>query len=724
MAEIYRSDIVRVDLDHALLRKHVGAILVTGDKLGNRFGAEIFRDGKPVDVTGCGVTAYFMRPGEDAIVLTGTASGSVAYVDLAQACYSKASSFTLTIKISYGGSTTALRVIDGYILLTQTDELVDPGEVIPTLDDLLAQIEAMEAATAEALAAADSASLAKGAIEEIDSPVPAEFVTGTITNGGTVSAITTRIRSANPILITGGMRWYVDEKYRASVAIYNDAAFTNANFVGFVGGSTSAMYHGDITIPAKYIGKYMGIRIAKYGSEDSNITGDLATIGDYVKLHDVSKLLSVGNFRQYVKDDARQFLPIRGASSFRWNFGTSVSAEGEERNDNSRSAMTDMIPVKNRVDIINLLPATDHKDRVFNVFVAEYKDDVFVKRTQLTNEAVYTTAAETDGIRLMAAYPSSVSAEMTITNLKTNFAVGFVGNIIPGDGKRPKYVAFGASTTVGAVHWPDKAHTYTPYAFPDYIGQVLGLETYNLGNGSTGFMARNDGASPNFMDAIYNNGEKLKEADLITLTFGYGNDAALDPKLPFGSWDDYFPYDEVGAFYVEGNATVNMNGISRMLENGATLMGCLNWCIKWIGEHYPQATLVCIYGAPSGNKEYPISVSNDDDTNAGTYGHRSHKIVVDRKIGTELGGEEIGSYDKAVNTLRAKLNVPIVNLNTDSLPFSYYSTTAVADDGMFAVFSTVKNDAGELIFNSHPNERGYLMYARYLAGKISEYFRH
>lgn len=166
MAEIYRSDIVRVDLDHALLRKYVGAILATGDKLGNRFGAEIFRDGQPVDVTGCGVTAYFMRPGEDAIVLNGTASGSVAYVDLAQACYSKASSFTLTIKISYGGATTALRVIDGYILLTQTDDLVDPGDVVPTLDDLLAQIEAMEQATAEATTAADAANEAWEVIQE------------------------------------------------------------------------------------------------------------------------------------------------------------------------------------------------------------------------------------------------------------------------------------------------------------------------------------------------------------------------------------------------------------------------------------------------------------------------------------------------------------------------------------------------------------------------------
>lgn len=161
MADIYRSDIVRVDLDHALLRKHVGAILVTGDKLGNRFGAEVCRDGKPVDVSDCGVLGYFMRPGEDTIILPGATSGSVAYVDLAQACYSKASSFTLTIKISRSGAVSALRVIDGYILLTQTDDLVDPGEAVPTLDDIFAQIAAMETATASAKGATELALAAK-----------------------------------------------------------------------------------------------------------------------------------------------------------------------------------------------------------------------------------------------------------------------------------------------------------------------------------------------------------------------------------------------------------------------------------------------------------------------------------------------------------------------------------------------------------------------------------
>lgn len=147
MADIYRSDIVPVDLNHALSRKHVGSVLATGDNGANRFGASVLRDGKAVDLTGCGVTAYFMRPGQNALVLQGKTDGHVAYVDLAQACYTLQSSFTLTIKVSGNGITSALRIIDGYILLTQTDALDAPAETVPTLDELLAQIAAMEAAT-------------------------------------------------------------------------------------------------------------------------------------------------------------------------------------------------------------------------------------------------------------------------------------------------------------------------------------------------------------------------------------------------------------------------------------------------------------------------------------------------------------------------------------------------------------------------------------------------
>jgi hypothetical protein len=69
------------------------------------------------------------------------------------------------------------------------------------------------------------------------------------------------------------------------------------------------------------------------------------------------------------------------------------------------------------------------------------------------------------------------------------------------------------------------------------------------------------------------------------------------------------------------------------------------------------------------------------------------------------------------------LNVPIINLFNDGLPFSYYNAKATNEDGTYAVFST-KGKADAPVWNSHPNEVGYLMYARYLAGRVSEYFKH
>ena len=493
----------------------------------------------------------------------------------------------------------------------------------------------------------------------------------------------------------------------------------------FVGESTSELYGGEIFIHPKYTGKYMGIRIAKHGHENENISGDLATIGEHVKLHDMSKVLSAGNFRQHYGDDVRQFLPIRRASSFDWNWGTSILASGEEISA-IRGALTNLIPVSKNTAILNASPALDNKEREFNVYVAEFTDDTFVKRTKIDSGAIHVTTSETNSIKLLAVYPSSITVEMTSTNLMNNFAVGFVGNIVPGDGQRPVYVAVGASTTVGAVHhFTGTSVTYSPYAFPDYIGQVMGLETYNLGIGTTGFMARNGGESPNFMDVIYNNAEILKKADLITLMFGYGNDGASAVGLPFGVWDDYYPYDAEEQFFTPipdgaDSATTkaikeaNMAGIATMVSGGATLMGCLNWCIKWIGEHYPKATLVCLFGAPSGNYDYPVHVVDNTANDAGTRGVSPYKIAVSR---------DGSSWNDNIETLRKKLNIPIINLFADGLPFSYYSTVAKDEDGQYAIFST-KGTAETPIWNSHPNEAGYLIYARYLAGRVSEYFKH
>lgn len=708
----------------------------TGDKNAHRFHVKLMRNGCAINVSGITATGYMVRADKQTVVWNGETDGCDIYLTMPASCYAVAGRFRLLLRVTLDDTIETALWVEGSVRESTTEVIVDPGTTLPSIEELIAQIAAMEQATEEARKAAaeadtvregiqgDLATLSEkqsdteAAVDAIDSPISTEYISGNITNGGTVNtSSTTRIRSAKPILITGGMRWSVSEPYRASVAIYNDAAFTSSNFAGFVGGSTSAMYSGDISIPAKYIGKYMGIRIEKYEHETENISGDLATISEYVKLHDISKVLSAGNHHPYTAEDFGQFLPIRRASSFDWEYGQFVMYDGRE-GPNAQAARTVLLEVSRYTTIVNRSPDLDHLGREFHVYVVEYDaEKQFIKRTRLYSGALLVTVENTAYVRLLAIYPSPLEIAMSGTNLLKNFSVGFVGNIAPGDGQRPVYVAFGASTTVGAVHHMDnKSVTYTHYAFPDYIGQILGLETYNFGNGTTGFMARDGGAKPNFMDAIYSNHDTLKDADLITLMFGYGNDKAA--KLPFGEWDDYFPYDEVGAFFVSGETAANKAGITTMLSNGATLMGCLNWCIRYIGTNYPKATLVCIFGAPSGNGDYKVEVIANAAAGAGTTNVSSHKISVQ---GKKL--DEETDMNVAVDTLRKMLNIPIINLFNDGLPFSYYSTMAMDESGKYAIFST-KGSQDSPEWNSHPNEAGYLMYARYIAGQVSRYFKH
>lgn len=160
MPDLQRSDIIKVDLSRPLLRSNAGEILAMGDDCANRFGAELVRNGLPVQAYGCMVIGYFIRPDGYTCVINGTASGSTVYVDLPEACYITEGVFSLAIKLKNDDINCTLRIIDGYLRRTETGVYVDPGTVVPDLADLLLQIEAMETGTAAATAAAESANSA------------------------------------------------------------------------------------------------------------------------------------------------------------------------------------------------------------------------------------------------------------------------------------------------------------------------------------------------------------------------------------------------------------------------------------------------------------------------------------------------------------------------------------------------------------------------------------
>lgn len=271
-----------------------------------------------------------------------------------------------------------------------------------------------------------------------------------------------------------------------------------------------------------------------------------------------------------------------------------------------------------------------------------------------------------------------------------------VGTVV--DPTEAVYVAFGASTTAGAVHhFSGQSITYSSYKFPQLVGQKLGLETHNLAVGSTGIISRYGGDN-NYMDLIYANGTLLSTAKLVTITLGYGNDS--DNHLPIGSYDDYYPYDETG-YHPSGLA-----GVAEMISRGATLMGCLNWCIRWLNTHYPQAQLIVIFGAMSQNNNRAISISNN-------------KLVFAEPYSTSSG---YGAANEEIKKLFAKLDVPLINL-FEELPWSWYSTEAQDSSGYVLMSTTgTQGDTSTWTKNNHPSDAGYLMFARYVSGKISALF--
>lgn len=165
MAEPFKH-IYKADLNEPLKRFDVGEILATGDEKANSFEVAVLQDGNNVDLTGCAVYGYFIRPNEETMKVDGTAEGNVARVELTKSCYVYDGAFSFAIKIVGSGITQTVAVFDGLIIRTTSENIVDGDRVIYGLEDLLAQIAATEAAATNANTAAGNANSAAAATNQ------------------------------------------------------------------------------------------------------------------------------------------------------------------------------------------------------------------------------------------------------------------------------------------------------------------------------------------------------------------------------------------------------------------------------------------------------------------------------------------------------------------------------------------------------------------------------
>ena len=116
---IYKEDIADVELESGdIYRSFLNHSIGQGDIKENRFGVRLLRNGQAESLSGCSCAGYFTRPDGTVKTLSGEnagISGNTAYVTLTQDCYAYEGKFTLAIKVSGGGITATMRIVDGMV---------------------------------------------------------------------------------------------------------------------------------------------------------------------------------------------------------------------------------------------------------------------------------------------------------------------------------------------------------------------------------------------------------------------------------------------------------------------------------------------------------------------------------------------------------------------------------------------------------------------------------
>ena len=155
----------RVDVDAEIQMTPLKSLYASGDKDAHIFELSFYRGAQEMDLSGASAQGYFIRADGYTVPIVGAISGNVVSLTLSEGCYYVVGNFNLIIKVSIGESRKSVFWGNGYVVRSMTDAIVDEENVIPSLDELLAQIAAAESAAKAANTAATDANNATKAAQ-------------------------------------------------------------------------------------------------------------------------------------------------------------------------------------------------------------------------------------------------------------------------------------------------------------------------------------------------------------------------------------------------------------------------------------------------------------------------------------------------------------------------------------------------------------------------------
>lgn len=114
--------------------------LYYADVEANRIGAIVYMDGEPFALSGT-CTGTAIRADGATVPMTGTVEGNQAYITLNADCYAVEGDIQIFVKVIAGDVTATLAAARGTVRLTETDAVIDPGEIIPSVSALITAID-------------------------------------------------------------------------------------------------------------------------------------------------------------------------------------------------------------------------------------------------------------------------------------------------------------------------------------------------------------------------------------------------------------------------------------------------------------------------------------------------------------------------------------------------------------------------------------------------------
>lgn len=131
-----------VDLRKRPPIEYIGYAMYTGDALADTLKISVLDGGNPAEISGT-VVAKIVRPDNMTVPAQGSIAGNIITVALPASAYVLPGNIRITVKLAENDWITSIYGAVATITLSETEAMIDPGDIIPSVEALIAEIESV-----------------------------------------------------------------------------------------------------------------------------------------------------------------------------------------------------------------------------------------------------------------------------------------------------------------------------------------------------------------------------------------------------------------------------------------------------------------------------------------------------------------------------------------------------------------------------------------------------